>query len=185
MDTQPNDLWARPDIARVRSRVARLFGLHHNQRSAGTQSVWWLGRVPEGWQLVNDVPLGEDGSIIDHLVVGPIGVFTVHAKNVSGSVWVGTSGVRVNGHTTDFVPNLVHEAKSASRLLSAALDRRVNVRPVLAILADAWTVQEPHDDVFIGAPRAVRDWLLRLPTVMEPDEVALVTDAATMSMTWE
>jgi hypothetical protein len=46
---------------------------------------------------VNDVPVGDDATI-DHLLVGPAGVFAVNAKNVSGQVWVGASGVRVNEH---------------------------------------------------------------------------------------
>ena len=68
---------------------------------------------------MNDVPVGDDATI-DHLLVGPPGVFAVNAKNVSGQVWVGASGVRVNGHATDYVWMLVHAAKRGERACSRA-----------------------------------------------------------------
>jgi hypothetical protein len=165
--------------------VARLIGAAAHAHPERKQvSAWWLGRLSEGWHLVNDVPLGESGANIDHVLVGPPGVFTVNAKNLTGHVWVGASGIRVDGHATDFVRAAVDEATRAARLLAAALDRPVDVRPILAILADGWSVQEPHDDVFIGAPRGVKDWLQRLPSTLAPNEVARITAAAADPMTW-
>ena len=168
----------------MRSSVARLIAAAHERSERKPVAVWWLGRLPEGWCLVSDVPVGERGAHIDHVLVGPPGVFTVNAKNLTGHVWVGASGIRVDGHATDFVHTAVEEAKRAARLLAAALDRPVDVRPVLAILADGWSVQEPHDDVFIGAPRGVKDWLQRLPSTLEPLEVARITAVAADPMTW-
>ena len=141
-------------------------------------SVGWLGRLPEGWQLVNDISIEDGETNIDHVLVGPPGVFAVNAKSVNGHVWVGANGVRVNGHATDFVHSLVHEARRMSRLLTVALEHKVEVRPVLAILADGWSVQEAHDDVFIGPPRGVKDWLCRLPSVLSLRDVAEIAAAA-------
>ena len=98
---------------------------------------------------------------------------------------MGASGVRVNGHATDFVRNAVVEAKRAARLLSDELQRPVEVRPVLAILADAWTVQQPRDDVIIGAPRGVKDWLRRLPPILDVGEVRQIAAAAAEPFTWD
>jgi len=168
----------------VRSSVARLIAAAHEGQERNQVSVWWFGRLPEGWHLVSDIPVGESGAQIDYVLVGPPGVFTVNAKNLTGQVWVGASGIRVDGHATDFLHTAVDEAKRAARLLAAALDRPVDVRPVLAILADGWSVQEQHDDVFIGAPRGVRDWLRRLPPSLAPHEVARITAVAADPMTW-
>jgi len=186
VDTHPNDLWVKTEIAHVRSSLARLLGGHGHER-AGREpaSVWWLGRLPDGWYLVNDISIDEGARNIDHLLLGPPGVFAINARNVNGTVWVGAGGVRVNGHATDFVHGVVHEARRASRQLTAALERTVDVRPVLAILADGWSVQEPHDDVFIGPPRSVKDWLRRLAPVLNAGEVGEIRAVATAPVTWE
>ena len=165
----------------MRGSLARLLGGHGHARVSSS----WLGRLPEGWHLHNDVAVGELGERIDHVIVGPAGVFAVCAKNVSGNVWVGASGVRVNGHATDFVQASLTEARLAARMLSAALERPIEVRPVLAILADGWTIQAPRTDVFIGAPRGVRDWLGRLPAVLTPGDVSAIATAAGQPSTWE
>ena len=163
--------------------------MHTGERSgrtggAGDQAAWWLGRLPDGWHLVNDIPVGERGASIDHLIVGPAGVFTVNAKNLTGKVWVGASGVRHNGHTTDFVRTSLLEAERASRLLSAALDRPVTVRPVLAILADEWTIKDSPRGVFVGPPRSVKDWLRRLPSELSPRDVSDITATAAHPAMW-
>jgi hypothetical protein len=143
-----------------------------------------IGRLPEGWHAFNDSPSGGHGLNIDHVVVGPAGTFTLNAKNLTGKVWVGARSVRHNGHPTDFLPKAAHEASRASRLLTAAVGRPVDVRGVLAILADDWTVKEKPSDVHVGSPRGVKDWLLRLPTTLSPHEVIEIAAAASKPSTW-
>jgi hypothetical protein len=174
----------------VRTRLARLLGVRTDERAwrrgaAGERvTAWWLGRLPDGWHLFNDVPVGERGANIDHVIVGPAGVFTVNAKNLTGKVWVGARSIRHNGHPTDYVRRSVAEAERAARLLTAALGRPVGVRPVLAILADEWTVKEQPTDVFVAAPRGVKDWLRRLPTTLSTGEVVAISEAVAKPSTW-
>ncbi len=213
MGVNPNDQWAKVEIGEtlvgraaggsaatrarelrraspLRSSIARLTGNHTDERAwrrgaAGERATaWWLGRLPDGWHLLNDVPVGERGANIDHVIVGPAGVFTVNAKNLTGKVWVGASGIRHNGHPTDFVRTSLHEAERAARMLTTALERPVTVRPVLAILADEWAVKDPRTDVFVGPPRGVKDWLRRLPAVLSPHDVTVITAAAAKPATW-
>lgn len=213
MHVNPNEQWAKVEIADtlvgrraggspatrahelrraapLRTSIARLLGVHTDERAwrkgrTGERvTAWWLGRLPEGWHLLNDVPVGERGANIDHLIVGPAGVFTATAKNLTGKVWIGPRAVRHNGHPTDYLPKSTHEAERASRLLSAALGRTVTVRPVLAILADEWTIKEKPTDVFVGPPRGVKDWLLRLPAVLGPRDVIDIAGAAAKPATW-
>ena len=143
-----------------------------------------LGRLPQGWHVFHDVPVGERGANIDHVVVGPAGAFTVNTKNLSGKLWVGPSSIRHNGHPTDYLRTSRHEASRASRLLSAAAGRTVEVRGVLAILADEWTVKEKPTDIHVGSPRGVKDWLIRLPTVFAPHDVIEIAAAASKPSTW-
>ncbi|MGZ8641137.1 MAG: nuclease-related domain-containing protein [Actinomycetota bacterium] len=143
-----------------------------------------LGRLPEGWHVFHDVPVGERGANIDHVVVGPTGTFTLNAKNLTGKVWVGPQIIRHNGHPTSFLPKAVHEARRASRLLTAAIGRPVDVRGGLAILADEWTITEKPADVHVAGPRGVKDWMLRLPATLAPHEVIAIAAAASKPSTW-
>ena len=174
----------------LRTTVARLLGLHTDERASRRRATgervnaWWLGRLPEGWHLVNDVPVGERGANIDHVIVGPGGVFTVNAKRLTGKVWVAHGEIRHNGHKTDYVRKALSEASRASMLLSEAVGSRVTAHPVLAILADDWTAHEALDAVFVGSPRAVKDWLRRLPQDLASQDVTRIAAAAADPRTW-
>jgi hypothetical protein len=149
----------------------------NGERSAGLV----VGRLPEGWRVVHDVPIGDRGATIDHVVVGPTGTFTLSAKDLTGKVWVGARSVRHNGHPTDFVSKATCEASLASELLSAVLGRPIEVRGVLAILADEWTVDDEPVDVRVGSPRGVKDWMVRLPVTLSAREVIEIAAAARTS----
>ena len=57
------------------------------------------------------VPVGEKGSDIDHVVMGPSGVFTLNTKNhIRSNVWVTENVFMVNGRKTDYFRNSRHEA---------------------------------------------------------------------------
>jgi hypothetical protein len=182
----------------LRSSLADPFGFASSvllRRRTGKQA-WWkgatgercvglvIGRLPEGWHVVHDVPVGAGGANVDHVVVGPAGAFTLNAKHLTGKVWVGRRSIRHNGRPTDFLPKAGHEAVRASWLLTAALGRPVEVHGVLAILADDWTMKEEPTDVHVGSPRGVRDWLLRLPVTLYPHEVIEIAAAANKPSTW-
>ena len=143
-----------------------------------------LGRLPQGWHVFHDIPVGERGANIDHVVVGPGGAFTLNAKNLSGKVWVGATSIRHNGYPTDYLRKSTDEAGRAARLLSAAVGWPVVVRGALAILADEWTIKERPAAVWVAGPRGVKDWLLRLPAVLTPHDVIEIAAAASKPSTW-
>ena len=141
--------------------------------------------LPEGWHVFRDVPVGERGANIDHVVVGPAGTFTLRAKDLTGKVWVGARSVRHNGHPTNFLSRAACDASHASEFLSSVVGRPIEVRGVLAILADEWTIDEEPADVHVGSPRGVKDWMLRLPTrAVETPRFHEITAAAGTSSTW-
>ena len=164
---------------------------HHTDERAwrkGASGERWvgfiLGRLPQGWHVFHDVPVGDRGANIDHVVVGPAGAFTLNTKNLTGKVWVGPDSIRHNGHPTKYLPTAVFEAERASRLLSAAADRPVDVRGVLAILADEWTITQKPSEVTVGSPRWVKDWMVRLPSTLSAHDVIEIAAAANKPTTW-
>ncbi len=152
----------------------------HGERFVG----WLLGRLPEGWHVFHDVPIGERGANIDHLVVSPAGVFTLNTKNLRGRVRVGARTFRVNGYRTDYLPKAVREAERASRLLGAAVGHPVNVRGVLVVIAEELDIKEQPADVRVGGPRGIKRWLEGLPPTLSPGEMIEIAAAANKPATW-
>jgi hypothetical protein len=61
------------------------------------------------------------GECIDHLVIGPPGVFTLNAKNHPGAkIWIGGDTFMVNGRRQPYFCNSRFEAQRAATLLSTA-----------------------------------------------------------------
>ena len=143
-----------------------------------------LGRLPAGWHVFRGASPAEGTGDGDHVVVGPGGVFTVHTKDLMGKVWVAPGMVRHNGHPTDYLREAAHEARRTSRLLGAVAGHRVEVRGVVAILADAWTITQRPVHVHVGSPRSVRDWLLRLPATLSARDVARIAEIIGARSTW-
>lgn len=174
----------------VRSRFARFLGAYAPKRASNRgangelANGWWLGRLPDGWRVLNDVRVGDAGATIDHLVIGPGGVFTISTKNLTGKVWVGSKSILHNRRRTDFLADASAEARLASRLLSAAVGRPVEVRGVLAILCDDWTVKQRPADVYVDATRGVKDWMLRQPAILRAQEVIELAGVASKPGTW-
>lgn len=144
----------------------------------------FIDRLPEGWFAIHDIPVGERGANIDHVVVGPTGVFTVNTKNLTGKVWLGPRTLLHNGHRTDYLPKAARGAERAGRLLSAALGRPIAARGVLSILADDWTKKEQPADVFVGSPGRVRKWLVAQPTQLSARDVVEIAAAVSKPGTW-
>jgi hypothetical protein len=120
--------------ALVRTVAARLLGVHTDERAwrigaAGERKVAArLERLGEAWHVLHAVPVGDRGADIDHVVIGPGGVFTINAKHhPDARVWVGGNTFMVNGHRQPYVRNARHEARRASRLLSAAVGSSTEV----------------------------------------------------------
>jgi hypothetical protein len=172
------------------TRLARVLGVHTDERAwrAGASGErvtgWWLGRLPDGWFVFHDIPIGRRGANIDHLVVGPGGVFTINTKKLSGSIVVNPRTLAHNGYRTNYLPKASEEARRVSMLLSAAVGRPVEVRGLLAILADEWTIKKQPIDVFVGGPRGAKHWMLRRPAALHPQDVIALASAASKPGTW-
>jgi hypothetical protein len=186
---------AERNAAPIRTVISRLLGVHTQERAwrigaAGEQAVAaQLARLGPAWRSIHSVPVGEQGSDIDHVVIGPAGVFTVNAKHhPNASVWVGADAFLVNGTRTWYVRNSRHEAARASRLLSAVAGHPVQVRGIIAVMGAhrGLTVKEqPRDGaVYVVARRQITDYLTSLPTILDPDTVTALHALACRSTTW-
>jgi len=142
----------RREQAPVKTALARVLRVHTEERAwrvgaDGEEEVARrLRKLPDDWHVIHAIPVGERESDIDHLVIGPAGVFTLNTKNHSrAKVWVAERSFLVNGQRTNYLRNARHEAARASRLLSKACAMDVAVEPVIVVLAAELTIKAPPD----------------------------------------
>ena len=170
-------------MLRSRGRIARMFGVSPLAELAVGEMLAKLG---PRWMVLHAVPVGRRGADIDHVVVGPAGVFTVNTKNHSGqSVWVFDRHLMVAGTRCDHVRNSEHEASRAAKLLSSALGWPVPVRAVVAVFEPARLnikCQPPAVDV-LEARKLVR-WLKRKPDVLNEAQLAEIESVIGTPSTW-
>ena len=120
----------------------------------------------KGYRAMHIVPIPDSEEQIDHLVIGPAGVFAIDSEDWDKRMPVRTSSHRNLWHgPTNMKDRLEHahwEADRAAELLSAELGSPVSVRAVLAVYGPKimWDVAEIRDvDTFSG-PR-LRKYLRR------------------------
>ena len=182
--------------SKVRTFLARLTDAHTDERSwrigaDGEETVGSkLSRLADqGWRVLHSVPVGERDADIDHVLIGPAGVFTINTKTHPGKrVTVYSKAIYVGGTRTDYLRNSRHEAERAGRLLSRAVERPVIVKPVLVILTARFqstvTIKQQPDDVLVltGAdvPRAFTRW----KPILTMSEVESLYARARRSTTW-
>lgn len=183
------------EAAPVKTVLARVLGVHTDERA------WRIGADGEEkvaaqlakaakkdprWRFLHALPVGDRGSDIDHLIIGPGGVFTVNAKNhPRAKIWVGGNTFMVNGSKVPYVRNARHEAQRAARLLTAACGFHVHVEGlIVTVNADDVTIKSQPDGVHVTWRNNLAKWLLRHGDIHVPETLDAVYDAARRSTTW-
>lgn len=153
------------------------------ERRVGTK----LNRLTKhGFLVLHSVPIGAHGSDIDHLLIGPPGVFTINTKNhPGGHIWLRHDTVKVNGHNQPYVRNSRWEVQRVEALMGDRLGWTPPVRGVIVVMGDKLTVKDQPEGAVsvIGAgrvPRCFRRW----PQVLAPEHVQAVFAVARRSTTW-
>jgi hypothetical protein len=137
------------------------------------------------WHVFHDVPMGSRGANVDHVVIGPSGVYTINTKHRKGHVIVSRRMIKVNGHREGtYLTKAVSEAQRAARLLSDASGTYVVVRPILAFIADEFEIQQPPTDVTVVMAGGLVRWLKSQQPTLEPRERITIAGAAHKPATW-
>lgn len=178
-----------------RSALGRFFGA----RPLGAESAPWywgalgerevgtlLAQLGPEWTVLHAVPVGRGSSDIDHVLIGPGGVFTVNTKRHAGqAVWTAKNTLMVAGQRQRHIPNAVYEAKRASKLLSDAVGHPIHVDGVVVVVgAKSLTVREKHPEIAVVTPRELIRSLRGRKQVLTPERVAILSAAAARPATW-
>lgn len=142
------------------------------------------------WRVLHAVRVGERGSDIDYVVVGPPGIFTINAKHhPNASIWVGGDTFTVNGQRVPYIRNSRHEARRAARLLTEHAGFPVTAAGVIAVMGaqKGFKIRAQPEDgaVVVVTRRRVSHHLLSQPHRLSPREVDAVYDIAPRSTTWQ
>ena len=182
--------------APVKTFLARALGVKTEERAwrigaDGEEAVAArLRKLGDRWKVLHAIPVGENGSDIDHVVVGPGGVFTINTKHHPNSaVWVGGNTFMVDGQRVPYVRNSRFEARRTSKFLTAALGGvPVSTTGVIAVMGarKGFTVkaQPPDGEVVVITRREVAKWLAKRPEVLTDMQVEALYAVARRSVTW-
>lgn len=178
-----------------RGRVARVFGRPPLTPSGmawyrGAQGEIAVGRMldtlPGDWTVFHALPVGIKESDIDHLVVGPGGVFTINTKHHRGKpVWVANRTLMVSGQKQQHIRNAEYEGARVTKLVHARLGLPGRVLPVVAIHgAASIVVKERPDLVAVLDARRLREWLLKRPVQFGPEDLTRIVTLVDDPGTW-
>lgn len=148
-------------------------GIATHVRAAGGEAevARALRRLPEGWFAFHDVPWpGRPGVTIDHVVVGPAGVFVIEAES-----WDGTIEVRDG--------MLLHDGQSREQAVDLAARAAIAVQGVVpgrcfpVVCFAGAPVGGWARDVLVSSSATVQLKLLSLRHRLSDDDVRRCVDA--------
>lgn len=136
----------------------------------------------KGYRVFHDIVT--DSFNVDHVLVGPAGVFTIETKTrskpIRGKTEIDFDGetLKVGGYAPDRDPIVQALAQAAwlKRLLTESTGKVIPVRPV--VLFPGWYINDSRQnkrDLWVLEPKALAIWLGNEKTVLAPDEVAMAS----------
>ncbi|WP_166788145.1 nuclease-related domain-containing protein [Cryobacterium glaciale] len=174
-----------------RSGFARFWGYS----PLGADSVAWyrgaqgeievgriLSRLPPEWRVFHALPIGKAGADIDHLVLGPGGIFTINTKHHRGKkIWIAERTIMVDGHKQPYLRNSKFEATRVTKMLRERMPQLPPAQAVIALVGPGQiTIKKKPDEVRVMDANDLRRWLLKRPvSLIEADlvDLAAIVDA--------
>lgn len=130
-----------------------------------------LRRMPEGWVALNDVPWpGRPGVTIDHVLVGPAGVFVIEAESWDGTIEVRDDVLTQDGQSREQTVDLA--ARAAIAVQGVVPGRCFPVVCFAGAPLSGWA-----RDVLICSAPTLQLKLLSLPHRLGPDDVRRCVEA--------
>ena len=193
------------------SVFSRLFGVDPLAREArrsysGAKAelavVESLAALGSEWTVLHSVPVPVaeagvehrttvDHLVIDHLVIGPAGIFTLSVESHAGqSLWVGERTFIADGECLDHLAVADEASRAVSRLLTAALVASgvtldaVTTPCVLVDSPATLEVQQRPGRVHVVTARTFASWLIGLPRLVSPAVVEDLVAVAASTATW-
>lgn len=178
-----------------RSRVARIFG--RSPLTPQTRPLYraalgevlvgdMLDRLGPRWDVLHVVPVDESGKDIDHLVIGPPGVFAITTENFPGQeIKINGDLLVVGSQRFDDIAVARELGQNAAEVLSDAAGRAVEVSPLLVVVTPTkLSLQQQPDGANVVASKQLLHYFETLVPVLDGAEVAFISDIADRHSTW-
>jgi hypothetical protein len=127
----------------------------------------------DGYRVLHDRRIRGARANIDHVVIGPGGVFVVESKRMKGKLRLRGDTVFVRGRRTSMVEEVLREADAVSTVLAASGRADVRVQPLLYLQeVDApWFLGQPAGIPIVLSGRQLRRKITSVPEVLTDAEV--------------
>ncbi|HSL91052.1 MAG TPA: NERD domain-containing protein [Candidatus Limnocylindrales bacterium] len=131
-----------------------------------------LDGLPAGFFLLND--LSYDNGIIDHILVGPKGIFTMKIQSHIGSVVVLGDQIFRNGRSLDADRDLIRQSREVCGALQELLGRRgitlLKPRPLIVFMKAVVGVHGTIHGVDVVQRNTLPDFMNKQKNVISPRE---------------
>lgn len=204
------DIVAAQQVLPPRSLLARIFGV--SPLTSATRGLYraaigelavaeMLDQLGTRWDVLHVVPMNDAAPCnthgdaestqapaqIDHLVIGPPGVFSLTTENYPGQeIRVSGDAMTIGGRTVDDILVARRLATAAAARLSSATERTVRVEPVIVVMDSSRLLlrEQPTGVTVVRARHLVR-LLTRLDRTLPGARVAQISDLAERDTTWD
>lgn len=140
-----------------------------------------------GWHLLHSIRRSVKGTDVDHLLIGPGGIFSINAKFHEGKrVWLGERAIFVGRTPKPHLGEARNEAKQVKRVLDAAYPTPREVTPVVVIAGSASFSRgkSPPGDVVVIHVSEIPEWFESMGESIRQWEVDALYDVARWERTW-
>jgi hypothetical protein len=166
-------------FVRVRSELRNLRLAIDGEKAVGQ---YLEGLRESGYKVFHD--LVSDGFNVDHVLVGPGGVFTIETKTWSkpmrGKPTIEFDGEKITAAGREPERDPVIQAKGQAswlqRIVKESTGRSVTVRPV--VLFPGWFINQPEAskrDIWVLEPKALPGFLAHEEQRLGPEDVQLIS----------
>jgi hypothetical protein len=178
-----------------RSGLKRFFGVSPLAKGNRALYLAALGELTVGdaldsvgpeWDVLHVIPVGGPTPYIDHLVIGPPGVFSLSTRNFAGQeIVVDGESLSVGGRPVSGIAEARAQADLAAGLLTDAAGTAVLVEPIIVIVdPKKLTIRNQPDGVTIVSSKQLLRGLTRMQRVLDGADVARVSDISDRESTW-
>jgi hypothetical protein len=143
-----------------------------------------------GWHVLHSIPSGKRYADIDHLLIGPGGVWTVNTKHhPNAHIRVSRNQIHVNGRPYKYIQFSENEATRVSKLFSEKLNTQIPVKPAIVILNDE-AIPNFHyyslpENVVVLSSLDFLQFFQKLGSVMSDELLGSIFNIARRSTTWK
>ena len=144
--------------------------------------------VLDGWHVLHDVPVGRQGSVVAHLLIGPPGAFAVAERSAAASgperLVLDSRHLSADGRGVADLRDVRLTAARAGSLLRAAVGSPVAVRGALVVHGTVEVLAPSPYDALVLPDGDVPDVFAAMPVRWSPGRVDAVAAIARRRSTW-